>query len=159
MEIWKLFLITVVSAIVVGCIAGILVGKYLVNRTNTSRRSLFTPKQRLVLLSCLGAGILTIVLGILLPSLKSPPQAAMENPETQSDANDGSNPQTEETDTLADSSTQAEADDAADGDADTDSADTEEAATQEISIPPRTPSSAQGGGSAVVVTDAVAVSG
>ena len=160
MEIWKLFLVTVVSAIAVGCIAGIIVGKHLVNRANTSPRPLFTPKQRIVLFVCLGAGILTVVLGALLPTLGNQGDTAAENPGMQTETVENG-VQESETNPLADADIQADNSAAAGEDEDSSAAQENPVTSQETpaasqETPAATPRTSQDDAGDDAATEAVA---
>lgn len=64
METWKLLLITLLSAVLLGCIVGVLSGKHQLKRQREDYRPLLSLKERLVYTACILLGITCIVFGV-----------------------------------------------------------------------------------------------
>lgn len=73
MELWKLLLITLLSAVVLGCVFGVLLGKYQVKKLAGNYRPLLNVKERIVYGACILLGAGCIAVGLLY----TPPEAAM----------------------------------------------------------------------------------
>lgn len=66
METWKLLLITVLSAVALGCIIGIVTGKQMVKRSRDGYKSLLSRKERVVYTACMVVGAGLILAGVYL---------------------------------------------------------------------------------------------
>jgi len=64
----KILLVTVLTAVVGGCIIGVLWGKHTVKKITLNRKPLLSPRERLVYLGMLVLGAACIALGVFLPS-------------------------------------------------------------------------------------------
>lgn len=64
METWKLLLITLLSAVVLGCVIGIVTGKQQLKRARGNYRPLLSVKERIIYTLCLVAGGICIAAGL-----------------------------------------------------------------------------------------------
>jgi len=64
----KILLVTVLTAVVGGCIIGVLWGKHTVKKITLNRKPLLSSRERLVYLGMLVLGAACIALGVFLPS-------------------------------------------------------------------------------------------
>ncbi|WRS27841.1 hypothetical protein U6B65_01555 [Oscillospiraceae bacterium MB08-C2-2] len=62
MEIAKILLITILGAVAIGVIGGLLVGKYIVNRKN--RKPLLSRKELILYCTCVLVGIALVLTGV-----------------------------------------------------------------------------------------------
>lgn len=72
MAVWKIVLIALLVASAVAAIAGVVLGKHLVKRSQNAVRPLFSPKERIIYSGVLFAGAVLIVLGIFIPRALEP---------------------------------------------------------------------------------------
>ncbi|MDR2933210.1 MAG: hypothetical protein LBV27_08905, partial [Oscillospiraceae bacterium] len=74
METWKILLITILSAVVLGCIIGVIIGKYQVKRAQSDRKPLLSVKERVIYFLCMALGAGCILFGVLytFPSSQNP---------------------------------------------------------------------------------------
>ncbi|MCL2580254.1 MAG: hypothetical protein FWE32_09540 [Oscillospiraceae bacterium] len=68
MNTLNLLLLTVLPALVLACLAGLIIGKYQVKKAQGQLKSVLTPKQRMVVTASVSIGVACILLGIFLPS-------------------------------------------------------------------------------------------
>jgi len=68
MEALKIFLIIVLPLVILGCIAGIILGKYQLKKANRQLRRLLSRRQRVVCSASVAAGVVCVLLGVLLPN-------------------------------------------------------------------------------------------
>lgn len=64
METWKLLLITLLSAVLIGCIIGVLVGKHQLKKKREDYRPLLSIKERIIYTLCILLGIACIAVGV-----------------------------------------------------------------------------------------------
>lgn len=83
MELWKLILITLLSAVVLGCIIGVVVGKHQLKKMSGNYRPLLNNKERIIYGACvlLGAACLAVGLFYTPPEPQMDPGAVVEGAE------------------------------------------------------------------------------
>lgn len=68
MELWKLLLITLLAAVVLGCLAGVLLGRHQLKKLSGNYRPLLSTKERVIYLACILLGAGCIAFGLLYTS-------------------------------------------------------------------------------------------
>lgn len=63
METFKLVLIILISAIILGALIGFAIGKIQIKLAHSNRK-LFSRKEKIILLSCVAVGICVVMIGI-----------------------------------------------------------------------------------------------
>ena len=91
METWKILLLTVLIAVALGCVAGILIGKYAVKRANSSRKPLLSFRERIVYsaLILVGAGLIAFANLYTFPATDAQLNASEEEQMPEGDMGDG----------------------------------------------------------------------
>jgi len=64
METWKIIGITVVSAVVLGCIIGAVIGKYQLKKAQSDYKPLLSFKEKLVYFTCFALGAGLVLFGV-----------------------------------------------------------------------------------------------
>jgi len=64
MDIVKLLLLTVLPALVLACIVGLIVGRYQVKKAQGELKSVFSPKQWMAFATSIALGVVCILVGI-----------------------------------------------------------------------------------------------
>lgn len=63
METWKILLITLLAAVAIGSIIGVLVGKHQVKKAQSGRKPLLSVKERIIFSALILAGVACILVG------------------------------------------------------------------------------------------------
>lgn len=64
METWKILLITVASAVVLGCILGVIIGKHQAKKARGDYKPLLSLKEKIIYFLCFAVGTGCVLLGI-----------------------------------------------------------------------------------------------
>lgn len=75
MATWKILLITLLAAVLLGCIIGVAVGKHQVKKNRAGYKPLLSRKERILYAVCIVGGAACIAFGLLY----TPPSQQLEN--------------------------------------------------------------------------------
>ncbi|GHU79030.1 hypothetical protein FACS1894191_0920 [Clostridia bacterium] len=64
METWKILVITIASAVVLGCIIGVIVGKHQLKKAQSGYSPILSLKEKIVYFLCFAVGAGCVLIGV-----------------------------------------------------------------------------------------------
>lgn len=80
MAVWKIILLSILTAVVLGSVGGVLIGKYLVKRAKSNKKPVLSRKERILYLACIALGTASILFGVFYKSPEPGNSMNLENP-------------------------------------------------------------------------------
>lgn len=72
MDVWKLLILTILVAVLLGCTVGVLIGKHQLKKQRPDYKALLTNKERIIYFACILLGAACIAIGFLYKPASNP---------------------------------------------------------------------------------------